>query len=440
MKFQLKDVVSNPFRRTEKYPISPEKVAALIESIESTGFWENIVGREVDGKLQIAYGHHRLAALKEVYPGTQAFDWRVRTLTDGEMIQIMARENSETYRMNAAVLLESVRATVAAYAKGQITINEMPPPEAKVRDTNTRYAPSFVMGGCVPVSGTHPYTAITLGRFLGLTKKGGQGEQAAARLLTALNALEMIEMGILRESEVKDLSVTELDRMVGMHKARVEEKKALASKAARAKEEAAKEAERQAEEKRKAIKAREAAEEANRLAELEAEQKAAQEKARKAAEKAAKEAADAKAEAKRKQDAAAQKAAEVARKAAEEARERAQQLEEKRKKAEADHKKAEEEAEKAEEEARKAKEVGDKKRKAAEDAEKRKEAGYSERQAQQREEEEAAAHVAKLKVYIIKAGFKDLSVRMAPANGGNAKGVARLNEAYKQLLAAHKED
>ncbi len=64
MKFQLKDVVSNPFRRTEKYPISPEKVAALIESIESTGFWENIVGREVDGKLQIAYGHHRLAALR----------------------------------------------------------------------------------------------------------------------------------------------------------------------------------------------------------------------------------------------------------------------------------------------------------------------------------------------------------------------------------------
>ena len=68
MKYQLKDVRPNPFRRSEKYPILKEKVEELVESIQTTGFWENIVGREVDGKLQVAYGHHRLEALKKVYP------------------------------------------------------------------------------------------------------------------------------------------------------------------------------------------------------------------------------------------------------------------------------------------------------------------------------------------------------------------------------------
>ncbi len=70
-KFQLKDVIPNPFRCIERYEIDPRKVAAIKESIESTEFWENIVGRERNGKLEIAYGHHRLAALKEMYPETK---------------------------------------------------------------------------------------------------------------------------------------------------------------------------------------------------------------------------------------------------------------------------------------------------------------------------------------------------------------------------------
>jgi len=52
MKYQLKDVRPNPFRRSEKYPILKEKVEELVESIETTGFWENIVGREVDVLLK----------------------------------------------------------------------------------------------------------------------------------------------------------------------------------------------------------------------------------------------------------------------------------------------------------------------------------------------------------------------------------------------------
>jgi len=72
--FKLKDVKPNPFRRTEKYPLIAGKVEFLKTSIENTDFWENIIGREVDGKLEIAYGHHRLEALKALYPPTKEFD------------------------------------------------------------------------------------------------------------------------------------------------------------------------------------------------------------------------------------------------------------------------------------------------------------------------------------------------------------------------------
>jgi ParB-like chromosome segregation protein Spo0J len=171
MKYQLKDVRPNPFRRSEKYPILKEKVEELVESIQTTGFWENIVGREVDGKLQVAYGHHRLEALKKVYPMTQEFDWRVRKLSDGTMVQMMARENSEAYKQNADVLLESIRATVQALAEGKITIGKESGQMEAPSQSNSRYfrfAPNFTIGkGAAGSSPAVAYSAETLGKFQG---------------------------------------------------------------------------------------------------------------------------------------------------------------------------------------------------------------------------------------------------------------------------------
>ena len=47
-------------------------------------------------------------------------------VSDGVMIQMMARENSEVYQTDVAVLLESVRTAVAALAARQISETEMP--------------------------------------------------------------------------------------------------------------------------------------------------------------------------------------------------------------------------------------------------------------------------------------------------------------------------
>ena len=68
MKFKVKEIKANPFRNLELYPLNDEKIYVLRESIRTTGFWDNVVGRINDkGKPELAYGHHRMAAVKAEY-------------------------------------------------------------------------------------------------------------------------------------------------------------------------------------------------------------------------------------------------------------------------------------------------------------------------------------------------------------------------------------
>ena len=449
--FKLKDVKPNPFRRTEKYPLIAGKVEFLKTSIENTDFWENIIGREVDGKLEIAYGHHRLEALKALYPPTKEFDWRVKKLSDAKMIQIMAAENDDAYSCDPRALIESVRATVSAYAKGLITPDEMPAPDEKTNVSQLRNAPSFQAGVSVPAPGTHAYTAVTLGRFLGLIKKGGGGgEQAATRLLTVLNALELNELGFLSdailancttinslEASMRQKDPLDVDVRSAIEKRDI--KRAMDARKVREKEEAERARVRQEEERRKAAEARKKAEEAQRLAEHEAAQEKAQKEAEKEAKRKEQEAEHAKAEAKKKQNETFQRAAHAAKKKAEEAREKAQQEEKKRKQAEADRKAADEEVERAEKAAQKAKEENERKKKAAEDFERQKEKGYNEKREQEKKEEKKDERIQGLKVLIIKTGYKTLSVPMHPDNGGTKDSFAELGEARNLLLDLIKE-
>lgn len=106
MKIQVKDVVANPFRKLEKYPIDPYKVQALKTSIQETSFWDNILTRKRDGKYQIAYGHHRLLALQEL--GIEEIDVPVKEISDADMIRIMANENMDDWQLSPAVINETV--------------------------------------------------------------------------------------------------------------------------------------------------------------------------------------------------------------------------------------------------------------------------------------------------------------------------------------------
>jgi ParB/RepB/Spo0J family partition protein len=108
MKLKVKDLSPNPFRNIENYPINREKVDALKTSINQTSFWDNIVARKNGRNYQIAYGHHRLIALKEI--GISEVDIPVRDLDDATMLRMMADENLFAWRNNTKVMNETVLA------------------------------------------------------------------------------------------------------------------------------------------------------------------------------------------------------------------------------------------------------------------------------------------------------------------------------------------
>lgn len=96
-KIRLGDVRHNPFRRFEEFPLIEKKVTALQNSIQETGFWDNVLGRVVEGGVEIAYGHHRIEAAKRVYGEDHEIGITIRELSDIEMLRVMGLENSEDW-------------------------------------------------------------------------------------------------------------------------------------------------------------------------------------------------------------------------------------------------------------------------------------------------------------------------------------------------------
>ncbi len=126
MKIQIKDLKPNPFRDMENYPISPEKIRSLTDSINQTGFWDNILARKNNGKIEIAYGHHRLVVLRKLFKPDDFVDIPVRELDDATMIRIMANENDESWATNINILNETV-SVVMKYLKKEYFLKKFPP-------------------------------------------------------------------------------------------------------------------------------------------------------------------------------------------------------------------------------------------------------------------------------------------------------------------------
>jgi hypothetical protein len=190
VKLKLKDIRPNPFRDLVKYPIPRAKIDFFISSYKATTFWENIVVRKNGKEWQLAFGHARYAALVEMFGGKKKFDFRVRQLTDGQMVRCMFDENADMYGGHVQPFLQSVRAAIKAYAGGRITTKEMPQPKIP-RDQ--RFAPSFQIA--VPKSGTamkFPYNVQTLAQFLGQVKTNGD---ANYKVECAIDALALNEAG-----------------------------------------------------------------------------------------------------------------------------------------------------------------------------------------------------------------------------------------------------
>ena len=169
MKIKLKDLLPNPYRDLANYPIDRNKVEELKRSFEQTGFWDNIVARKSDDKYQIAYGHHRLIALRESFPDDHVVDIPVRELSDDTMIQIMANENMEDYRATPKVIDETVRV-----AKSYLDNN--PEIAAKFGDLSRPVHRVGQQGGKLNIGGD------ILNRFLGWEKHPNRVRESLQRL------------------------------------------------------------------------------------------------------------------------------------------------------------------------------------------------------------------------------------------------------------------
>ena len=110
-KIPVSDILPNPHRDLEANPVSPERVEQLLESFDRTGFWDNIVVREHpkrEGKFELAYGHNRLAALKNNGVEADTITIPVAKLSDWEMYCAMVDENEMQGTVTPKVAAENI--------------------------------------------------------------------------------------------------------------------------------------------------------------------------------------------------------------------------------------------------------------------------------------------------------------------------------------------
>lgn len=111
MKVKTEQLKANRFRDFELYPIDEEQVQRLSQSMDSLGFFSGVTARRVNGGFELAAGHHRIQAAREL--GLNEVEAVVEDYTDQQMVEIMMTENMTQRGHNAASVLDSV----AAYAK-----------------------------------------------------------------------------------------------------------------------------------------------------------------------------------------------------------------------------------------------------------------------------------------------------------------------------------
>jgi hypothetical protein len=233
-RIDVADIGSNPYRDEDHYPLIGEKLAALKASMEKTGFWENLEVRLAPKgskfKYQIPYGHHRLAVLRQL--GITHILAIVRDMSNEVMLQKMAFENLAEFGHSASGEQEIVRATIEAYAKGDI---QMPLPakltgnKGGTGDHKLRFAPGYVAGD-VPSSETerHPYTLNTLTEFLGWTTPRKKSGEPDYRIRAAVEALALVQRKIAKPEAFEGLATQQARSAAGQGNRVLNELEAMA--------------------------------------------------------------------------------------------------------------------------------------------------------------------------------------------------------------------
>lgn len=223
----LADVLSNPYRKTARYHISEDKVEALLSSFKNSGFWDgSIQGRPSPtkkGKVEIAYGHHRLEAAKRAK--ITEIGIVVGERSNAVMLKMMADENRAEFKHDAGVSVETIRAVVEAYSSGEIDLEAV----------DAQYGRK----GAYDLPGGKSYSLATIARFLGWVKPSdGQATSACriafdAYLSEASTKAAMDSLKPSERSEAATDMITVAARSARVHAERANLKPAQIQKAER---------------------------------------------------------------------------------------------------------------------------------------------------------------------------------------------------------------
>ena len=109
---------ANPYRDLGTYPWIERKVEQLQRSIADVGFWAGVIGRPKGKRYQLAFGHHRLEAVRR-NKKLKEVPLIVDALTNEQMLQFMGRENGEDYNADFLVMLNTWEAALTFFSADQ---------------------------------------------------------------------------------------------------------------------------------------------------------------------------------------------------------------------------------------------------------------------------------------------------------------------------------
>ena len=112
MKIALKDLGPNPFKKfINEGKLDKEKIELLKESINKDGFWDNVLCRKKNDKYELAYGHHRIEAAKQILGENYEADIPCKDLSDESMLRILGNENTVANQSLTIYQIDQVKIT-----------------------------------------------------------------------------------------------------------------------------------------------------------------------------------------------------------------------------------------------------------------------------------------------------------------------------------------
>jgi hypothetical protein len=116
----LSDIADNPWRDKDLYPLNEDHVQELRESISDHDFFESLKGRRVNGKVEIACGHARVAAARKAQLETVPV--YVADLDDDTMLRLMITENATQDGNSPGAVLNEVAAVLRRLVDGLLDV------------------------------------------------------------------------------------------------------------------------------------------------------------------------------------------------------------------------------------------------------------------------------------------------------------------------------